>query len=211
MRRVDWNNFPYFFSFRGWVTPRMRRVDWNSCCFCVYRNNDLSRLAWGVWIEMSHTDKFAVYVAVTPRMRRVDWNIAPLVKVKDVTSHASHEACGLKSFLACLMCLANSHASHEACWLKSLGFPDTSTEISHASHEACGLKWLRYSKQTWRLSSRLAWGVWIEIGVWTVFSVHSVGHASHEACGLKSPPNLYSLTQSHVTPRMRRVDWNRHR
>ena len=145
------------------VTPRMRRVDWNvlvvnlritiwshasheacglkSICLSPIPYIFMSRLAWGVWIEITEA-KFT---------RFVDY------------CHASHEACGLK----CPNCIPQlyywCHASHEACGLK---YPPVSycyQETRHASHEACGLKYNAYHISPHAVQSRLAWGVWIEI------------------------------------------------
>ena len=55
----------------------------------------------------------------------------------------------------------------------------------HASHEACELKFLFRCVLMSDKTSRLAWGVWVEI---------------------KKFPNAH--LDSYVTPRMRRVSWN---
>ena len=77
MRRVDWNNNYLIQNWSCIVTPRMRRVDWNG----IYRNHlsvrHMSRLAWGVWIEIRQQLLPFPRLHVTPRMRRVDWNTEP--------------------------------------------------------------------------------------------------------------------------------------
>ena len=106
------------FAFQS-VTPRMRRVSWNSKCCGVYFYAIGSRLAWGVWVEISCTSSISmsflqsrlawgVWVeifgfrnpfagrGVTPRMRRVSWNIKSPRRLLCRFRHASHEACELK-------------------------------------------------------------------------------------------------------------------
>ena len=57
-----------------------------------------SRLAWGVWIEIPVEAGVTSWISVTPRMRRVDWNSIDRVLARTSNGHASHEACGLKSY-----------------------------------------------------------------------------------------------------------------
>ena len=52
-----------------------------------------SRLAWGVWVEISVNDKVNSVNDVTPRMRRVSRNLLLHYTRLRVTRHASHEAC----------------------------------------------------------------------------------------------------------------------
>ena len=59
-----------------------------------------------------------------------------------MSSHASHEACELKSGNFTMTHDTAGHASHEACELKFIGMALVGGGIGrHASHEACELKW----------------------------------------------------------------------
>ena len=146
----------------------------------------MSRLAWGVWVEICISASVIVYLS----------------------RHASHEACELKSsYLLQHSAISACHASHEACELKSRGLNDTSSPS--LSRLAWGV-WVEIAKSNAVLSywkSRLAWGVWVEIfcylsvptfctsrlawGVWVeICRSGGMGyrpkcHASHEACELK--------------------------
>ena len=62
---------------------------------------------------------------------------------------------------------------------------DVSKYLSHASHEACELKLRILHKRKYICSSRLAWGVWVEITRFASRDTRASGHASHEACELK--------------------------
>ena len=75
MRRVSWNVSEVVKRSMVCVTPRMRRVSWN---FDVIADNTV--------------------IEVTPRMRRVSWNCPNPVYTAVDFSHASHEACELKSW-----------------------------------------------------------------------------------------------------------------
>ena len=99
----------------------------------------------------------------------------------------------------------------------------------HASHEACELKffisWFQHSGHL----SRLAWGVWVEIiifsfyilpfmsrlawGVWVEILNHRIPDTakwSRLAWGVwvEILPFAHNLDIADVTPRMRRVSWN---
>ena len=146
----------------------------------------MSRLAWGVWVEIAVST-----VSNLIFMSRLAWGVwveirCTYINIKFYRRHASHEACELKYFIGKRQLVDYSHASHEACELK-LNVPDNFLEIhSHASHEACELKFLYYIIMYIFCQSRLAWGVWVEIRTYT---------RRIQGCV--------------VTPRMRRVSWNR--
>ena len=186
MRRVSWNNSQEFGYFIFNVTPRMRRVSWNHfkgyCpnlwwCHASHEACELkywscsrwsqvtkSRLAWGVWVEMKMRILTLMWL-----LSRLAWGV--WVEILPTTNSDSHRS---------------SHASHEACELKLTDNVKILDLNGHASHEACELK--LFNKVTeWHYlnSSRLAWGVWVEIQM------------------LKKP-----VKASLVTPRMRRVSWN---
>ena len=164
----------------------MRRVDWNKKNIHSLQEFSPSRLAWGVWIEMSEVLPTINKSGVTPRMRRVDWNKRRLSSFRLIACHASHEACGLKSISSVGFCVAWQSRLAWGVWIeihpRRIGVSSISC---HASHEACGLKFLKIWMIGFVLKSRLAWGVWIEMSI-----------------------VIFFLTSLEVTPRMRRVDWN---
>ena len=98
MRRVSWNDRTNsVIGQKIQVTPRMRRVSWNLKWSQYVFLPDGSRLAWGVWVEISEkADSDYKAGLVTPRMRRVSWNSRAIEPRINSRSHASHEACELK-------------------------------------------------------------------------------------------------------------------
>ena len=231
MRRVSWNiQSQLCRSCPRIVTPRMRRVSWN---FEQWKIDTLAarhasheacelKLTWSptechVPCHASHEacELKCIYfqrvwkcACVTPRMRRVSWNSRPKREIKDkgVTPRMRRVS-----------------------WNAAIA-PSTSAEICHASHEACELKLARSERVSERTSSRLAWGVWVEIeyatktneppiesrlawGVWVeIGSVRyrSIMSPSRLAWGVwvEIPKKRKPLSARLVTPRMRRVSWN---
>ena len=73
-----------------------------------------------------------------------------IIKTPATASHASHEACELKSSGSARTCGRHSHASHEACELKCPENLLLQCLQRHASHEACELKFLNRSLPLYR-------------------------------------------------------------
>ena len=124
----------------------------------------LSRLAWGVWIEIKQPQVPKSAQSVTPRMRRVDWNITNFVKnISNDKVTPRMRRVDWNLFTKMNVEIVPGHASHEACGLKSLWF-----------HRHFHFHWSRLAWGVWieiissnvfplLVTSRLAWGVWIEI------------------------------------------------
>ena len=133
------------------VTPRMRRVDWKRPPASITQGNHLSRLAWGVWIENSclsiwYDRKYQV----TPRMRRVDWKLVQM-------------QCNVSGIVTPRMRRVdwNRFAPSGDCLLlvtPRMRRVDWNNPINAAL--------------TTNDASRLAWGVWIEIGVIPISFAH---------------------------------------
>ena len=188
----------------------MRRVSWNCKTHALKREITPSRLAWGVWVEIVLLSCNFFFSAVTPRMRRVSWNFNVIFSAERLNQ--SRLAWGVwveMKNVSEAKKQQGSHASHEACELKSIVFPPLRSRLSHASHEACELKSFWTGQICNKLWSRLAWGVWVEILLPAYWYYCCCGHASHEACELKF--QMFSVLWAclPVTPRMRRVSWNR--
>ena len=145
----------------------------------------MSRLAWGVWVEIYSNLKNFQTETVTPRMRRVSWNFfAVLIWLNPlVTPRMRRVSWNPKFRPVIIICIC--HASHEACELK---FPPTNTHFK-------------------AITSRLAWGVWVEI--WEIFIIH-LWRVSRLAWGVWVEIISYVIVKImlKVTPRMRRVSWN---
>ena len=169
----------------------------------------MSRLAWGVWVEIIILYAHFGLLSVTPRMRRVSWNVRYvrsfalsclsrlawgvwveiIFSIPFFESSLSRLAWGVwvEMFKYIICCFHIwSHASHEACELKfgvNLDYVpanDVTPRMRRVSWNVYGLKiYLNYM-------SRLAWGVWVEIYNWWISGNRSRSHASHEACELKS-------------------------
>ena len=166
-----------------------------------------SRLAWGVWVEILLP--FILRVAIPSRLAWGSWN-----RVSDVLSLTRAE-----SRLAW------------GVWVEMMKRGELSKEeYRHVSHEACELKCRDTKSEIPGKWSRLAWGVWVEIGgsyyisqrKWVTSRMRRVSWNSKEIA------NKISLLQSRlawgvwvemvlenfihlvldVTPRMRRVSWN---
>ena len=153
----------------------------------ILRKTHASRLAWGVWVEI-FAFSLDFFQLPTSRLAWGVWvEITPrssMMRRLYVTPRMRRVSWNKEEFLH--YSRSNRHASHEACELKS----KSNNTVPSADE------------------SRLAWGVWVEIGKILIFSNQFDRHASHEACELKfSCFSVYTVSES-VTPRMRRVSWN---
>ena len=209
----------------------MRRVSWNQepdgSCFAVA----MSRLAWGVWVE------------ILPFLR----------SLKGTRCHASHEACELKFKHIVLTLHAQLSRLAWGVWVEIGRIRFEGLKIAsrlawgvwveiyhliyqfswclrHASHEACELKCRDSQCMNNGTESRLAWGVWVEItvfwdvfyffgsrlawGVWVeIIYFRAVAHTARSrlAWGVWVEiiiSSFYIPPIYQVTPRMRRVSWN---
>ena len=146
----------------------------------------MSRLAWGVWVEMTSTKFRKSPRWVTPRMRRVSWNaiLDPIECTSVVTPRMRRVS-----------------------WNNRISCRYQYSE-GHASHEACELKFLQNFYVRTLTGSRLAWGVWVEmipfsrthICKWVTPRMRRVSW-NYAVLSLSSRAQV-------VTPRMRRVSWN---
>ena len=141
----------------------MRRVSWNLAAFSRIVTRSIvtprmRRVSWNVEDDMQLS-----LFWVTPRMRRVSWNLRTRSLCRSMHVTPRMRRVSWNSVWIFQGCKTAGHASHEACELKC----------------RCSDGWL-----PWR-QSRLAWGVWVEI-------------------------SMYSgrYIRKRVTPRMRRVSWN---
>ena len=146
----------------------------------------MSRLAWGVWVEIIILYAHFGLLSVTPRMRRVSWNVYGL---KIYLNYMSRLAWGVWVEIYNWWISGNrsrSHASHEACELK---FPNCKT--------------LTFGKVVTPRMRRVSWNDFVIVCLVPFWFVTprmrrvSWNHLSEL---------LYN--QLSVTPRMRRVSWN---
>ena len=144
----------------------------------------MSRLAWGVWVEIASAKRVFLISSVTPRMRRVSWN----------------------SLLIFIISVLQSRLAWGV-WVEML-LQSIFREMN-MSRLAWGV-WVEMPILRGFMSkpeSRLAWGVWVEmirrsliLLFWTVTPrMRRVSWNNSQEFG-------YFIFN--VTPRMRRVSWN---
>ena len=119
-------------------------------------------------------------------MRRVSWNSDVKKARKGKSCHASHEACELKFFIS---------------WFQHSG------HLSRLAWVVC-VEIIIFSFYILPFMSRLAWGVWVEI---LNHRIPDTAKWSRLAWGVwvEILPFAHNLDIADVTPRMRRVSWNR--
>ena len=164
----------------------------------------MRRVSWNVKYTQCIYSHF-----VTPRMRRVSWN--PIA----VHIASSHSVTPRMRQLKSRFWRSITYARRVTSRMRRVSWNDEKGRIKQG-----------------RISSRLAWGVWVEMPRYKVgdtgkvvtsrmrrvswnwrFVLHisaEVGHVSHEACELKWRLWMNFWICSSVTSRMRRVSWNRY-
>ncbi len=194
------------------VTPRKRRVSWNVSMMFTVAMIIPSRLARGVWVEIRQRSRRTCKDVVTPRKRRVSWNklyhapnryvyVTPRKRrvswngdeeTRTAMSATSRLARGVwvempQNIRNVSLCYYVTPRKRRVSWnVGNQNIP--SRAEGHASQEACELKYIAPC----------------------LFRRPRPRHASQEACELKSEIDKTDDTANLVTPRKRRVSWNKH-